>query len=325
MRRREFIAGLGGATAWPLVARGQQSSLPVIGYVSISFPDAFPNLTLAFRQGLNELSLIEGQNVIVERRWAEGHFDRMPDFVTELVARHVAVIVNTSGPPAPITAAAQGIPVVSTFGSDPVRSGLLASLNRPGGNLTGVALFSYALGAKRLEVLREAVPNASIIAVLVNAGNPDPETKTDATDVEKAARAVRQQIVVVNASSERDFEPAFATIAQQANALLVMADPFFATRRQQLVALAERHRIPAIYEWREMVTAGGLMSYGSSLADAFRLLGVYAGKILKGDNPADLPVEQSVKIELVLNLKTAKALGLTFPTSIFARAEEVIE
>ena len=222
-------------------------------------------------------------------------------------------------------AAAEGIPVVSTFGGDPVRLGLVASLNRPGGNLTGVALLTFSLGAKRLEVLREAVPKSRVIAVLINAGNPDPGTKSDEAEVETAARGVGQQIVVINASSERDFEPAFASIAQQADALLVMADPFFANRAPQLAALAERHRIPAIYEWRQMVVAGGLMSYGSSLPDAFRLLGVYAGKILKGHNPADLPVEQSVKIELVLNLKTAKALGLTFPASVLARADEVIE
>ncbi len=249
----------------------------------------------------------------------------MPNLAAELASHHVALIVNTSGAAAPIQAVVRNVPIVSTFGDDPVRSGLIASLNRPGGNLTGVAMFSMALGAKRLEVLREAVPKASVIAVLVNAENPDPEAKSDATDVEKAAQAVGQQIVVVNASSERDFETAFASIAQQANAVLVMADPFFATRRQQLVALAEQHRLPAIYEWREMVAAGGLMSYGSSIADAFRLLGLYAAKILKGDNAADLPVEQSVKIELVLNLKTAKALGLTFPPSILARADEVIE
>jgi putative tryptophan/tyrosine transport system substrate-binding protein len=222
-------------------------------------------------------------------------------------------------------AAAEGVPVVSTFGADPVRSGLIASLNRPGGNLTGVALFAFSLGPKRLEVLREAVPKSHVIAVLTNAENPDPETKSDEAEVEIAARRVGQKIVVIDASSERDFEPAFEYIAQQADALLVMADPFFSNRGPQLAALAERHRIPAIYEWRQMVAAGGLMSYGSSIADAFRLLGVYAGKILKGDNPADLPVEQSVKIELVLNLKTAKALGLTFPPSILARADEVIE
>jgi putative ABC transport system substrate-binding protein len=325
MKRRAFIAWLGGAAAWPLVARAQQSTMPVIGYMSPGSAEGLPWRTVKFQQGLNELGFVEGQNVVVERRFAEGHFERMPDFVAELVKLHANVLVSSTGITSSMMAAAKGIPVVSTFGGDPVRSGLVASLNRPGGNLTGVVLFSTSLGVKRLEVLREAVPKAHVIAMLTNATNPDPETKSDAREVEIAARAIVQEIVTVNVNSERDFEPAFASIAQQADALLVMADPFFANRAAQLAALAERYRLPAIYEWREMVAAGGLMSYGSSIADAFRLLGVYAGKILKGDNPADLPVEQSVKIELVLNLKTANALGFTFPASILARADEVIE
>jgi putative ABC transport system substrate-binding protein len=325
MKRRTFIAGLGGAAAWPLMARGQQPAMPVIGYVSAGFPNTFPNLTLAFQQGLNEPRFTEGKTVIVERRFAEGHFERLPNLVTELVSYPVNVIVLASTPFPTLQSASRGVPIVSVFGSDPVRSGLVASLNQPAGNVTGVVLFAYSLGAKRLEVLREAIPKARIIAMLTNAANPDPESKSDAMDVEIAARAIGQEIVIVNVSSERDFDSAFASIARQADALIVMADPVFATRRQQLAALAERHRIPAIYEWREMVAAGGLMSYGSSMADAWRLLGVYAGKILKGEKPADLPVEQSVKIELVLNLKTAKALGLTFPASILARADDVIE
>jgi putative ABC transport system substrate-binding protein len=324
MKRRAFVAALGSAAAWPLAAQAQQAAVPVIGYVASGFPNALPNLPLAFQRGLNELGFAEGKTAIVERRYAEGRVDRLPNLVAEL-ARHVDVIVLGSGPFPGVQSAAQGIPIVSVFGIDPVQSGLVASLNRPAGSVTGVVLFSYSLGAKRLEVLRETVPKAHVIAMLTNAANPDPEAKSDAREVEIAARAIGQEIVIVNANSDRDFDSAFASIARQADALIVMADPVFATRRQQLVALAERHRIPAIYEWREMVAAGGLMSYGSSLADAFRLLGVYAGRILKGDNPADLPVEQSVKIELVLNLKTANALGLAFPPSILARADEVIE
>jgi putative tryptophan/tyrosine transport system substrate-binding protein len=308
-----------------MAAKAQQPSMPVIGYISAGFPDGLPFRAVAFRQGLNELGFVEGQNVVVERRFAEGHFERLPDFAAELVKLHAKVLVSTSGAAPSITATAEGIPVVSTFGGDPVRSGWVASLNRPGGNLTGVALFAFSLGPKRLEVLREAVPKSHVIAVLTNAENPDPETKSDEAEVEIAARRVGQKIVVIDASSERDFEPAFEYIAQQADALLVMADPFFSNRGPQLAALAERHRIPAIYEWRQMVAAGGLMSYGSSIADAFRLLGVYAGKMLKGYNPADLPIERSVKIELVLNLRTAKSLGLTFPPTLLARADEVIE
>jgi ABC-type uncharacterized transport system substrate-binding protein len=325
MKRREFIGGLAAAAAWPLVARAQQGAVPVIGYVTAGVPNTFPNLTLAFQQGLNESGFTEGKTVIVERRYAEGRFDRLPDLVAELARHHVDVIVLGSGPFPAVQSAAQGVPIVSVFGSDPVRSGLVASLNRPAGNVTGVNLFTMSLGAKRLEVLREAVPKAHVIAMLTNAANPDPETKSDAREVEIATRAIGQEIVVVNVNSERDFDSAFASIARQADALIVMADPVFATRRQQLAALAELHRIPAIYEWREMVAAGGLMSYGSSYTDAFRLLGVYAGKILKGANPAELPIERSVKIELVLNLKIAKSLGLTFPPAILARADEVIE
>jgi putative tryptophan/tyrosine transport system substrate-binding protein len=247
MRRREFIAGLGSAAAWPVVARAQQPTMPLIGYMSAGSAEGLPFRTVKFRQGLNELGFVEGQNVVVERRFAEGHFERMPDFAAELVKLHANVLVSTTCVTSSIMAAAEGIPVVSTFGGDPVRSGLVASLNRPGGNLTGVALFAFSLGPKRLEVLREAVPKSRVIAVLINAENPDPETKSDEADVEIAARGVGQKIVVINASSERDFEPAFAYIAQQADALLVMADPFFSNRGPQLAALAERHRIPAVH------------------------------------------------------------------------------
>ena len=230
MKRREFIAGLGGAAAWPMVARAQQPTMPVIGYMSAGAAEGLPWRTVKFQQGLNELGFVEGQNVLVERRFAEGHFERMPDFAAELVKLHASVLVSSTGVTSSFMAAAEGIPVVSTFGGDPVRDGLVASLNRPGGNLTGVALFAYSLGAKRLEVLHEAVPKAHVIALLKNVANPDPEANLDVREVQIAAQAMGLDIVIVNVNSERDFEAAFASIAQQADALLVMADPFFANR-----------------------------------------------------------------------------------------------
>jgi putative ABC transport system substrate-binding protein len=252
-------------------------------------------------------------------------FNRLPALATDLVNRQVNVIA--AGASTLVAKAATAtIPIVGMSSGDPVRSGLVASLNRPGGNVTAVGLFTFSLGTKRFELLRELIPNAKVIAVLANPSDPDPEAATDLKEVEIAARAVGQQLSVLNASSEHDFEPAFATISQQgAGALLVMADPFFNSRRAQLIALAARHAIPAIYEWREFTAAGGLMSYGSSLPEAYRQMGIYAGKILKGANPADLPVFQAVKIELVINFKTAKTLGLTFPITLLGRADEVIE
>ena len=248
MRRRTFIAALSSAAAWPVVGRAQQPAMPVIGYMSAGSAEGLPWRTVKFRQGLNELGFVEGQNVVVERRFAEGHFERMADFVAELVKRHVNVLVSSTGVTPSMMAAAEGIPVVSTFGDDPVRSGQVASLNRPGGNLTGVNLFTFSLGVKRLEVLHEAVRKAHVIALLKNAANPDPDGNSDVREVEIAARAIGLDIVIVNVNSERDFEPAFASIAQQADALLIMADPFFANRGSQLAALAERHRILAMYE-----------------------------------------------------------------------------
>jgi len=324
MKRREFIAALGGAAAWPVVARGQQT-MPVIGYLSVGSPETSTRYLPAFRQGLAETAYVEGQNVAIEYRWGRGNFDQMPTLAAELVSRQVDVIATpTSGFAA--KAATATIPIVAMSGGDPVNSGLVASLNRPGGNLAGVGLFAYSLGAKRFELLHELIPKAKIIAVLVNPSNLDSGSKSDAKEVEAAARAVDQQILIVNASNERDFEPSFAAIAQQgAGALLVMADPYFNNRREQIVILTARHAIPAIYEWRDFAAVGGLMSYGSSITDAFRKLGVYAGKVLKGAKPADMPIEQAVKIELVLNLKTAKALGITFPRTLLGRADEVIE
>jgi ABC-type uncharacterized transport system substrate-binding protein len=328
MKRREFITIVAGATAWSLAARAQQSAMPVIGFLHPGSATAFPQLVAAFRQGLHETGYSEGQNVAVEYRWGEGQYDRLPVLAAELVRRKVNVIVNGGGAAFAAKAATSTIPIVSTFGGDPVNSGLVASLNRPGGNVTGVGLFSYSLGAKRLEVLREAVPSAKLIAMLVNQANPDTDlqVESDRREVQSVARALGQRLVVLSANSESDIDTVFAEMAQQSvDAILVMAEPIFTSRRAQLVALAARHSIPAIYDQRDIVAAGGLMSYGSSLRDAYRQLGVYAGRILKGEKPAELPVEQVVRIELVLNLKTAKSLGLTFPITLLGRADEVIE
>jgi putative tryptophan/tyrosine transport system substrate-binding protein len=326
MQRRDFLGVLGGAAAWPLAARAQQPAMPVIGFLNGQSPDRFAPYVEAFRKGLGETGYIEGRNVAIEYRWANGQFDRMAALAAELVDRRANVIATTGGRPNAAKDATTTIPIVALTGGDPVRSGLVASFNRPGGNVTAVSMFAYALGPKRLEILRELLPKAKVIAVLVNPSNPDPESKNDRQEVEAAARAVGQKINMLDTSSDRDIDTAFATLVQRGNdALLVMGDPFFNSRREQLVALAARHKVPALFEWREFAAAGGLMSYGSSITDAYRQVGIYAGRILKGEKPADLPVIQTVKIELVVNLKTAKALGLTVPPSLLARADEMIE
>jgi putative ABC transport system substrate-binding protein len=306
--------------------RAQQKAMPVIGILSTASSGAFAPYVPAFRQGLSETGYVVGQNVAIEYRWAEGHYDRLPVLAAELVGRKVDVIVSTGGAPTALAAksATSTIPIVFRIGADAVELGLVASLARPGGNLTGVSLLDDEVTSKRLELLSELVPRAGVIALLVNPKNSNAELIIRVTQA--AARAKGVQLQILKASSESEIDAAFATLVSlHAGALVVSADPFLTTRREQLVALASRHAVPAIYAWREFAASSGLISYGSSLTAAFRLVGVYAGRILKGEKPADLPVQQPTTFELVINLNTAKTLGLTVPPSILARADEVIE
>ncbi len=324
MRRRELLLLLGGAMTAARALRAQQKAMPVIGVLSSDSPVAAAPNAAALRQGLSETGYVEGQNLAIEYRWAEGHYDRLPAMAADLVGRKVDLIV-TGGPPATraVKGATSTIPIVLT-GGDPVAEGLVASLARPGGNLTGFTFMVTELMPKRFELISELVPQTRVIALLVNPNSPS--TEATIRDVQEAARATGVQLEIVKAGAEGEFETAFASLVQQhAGALVVGADPLFASGREQLVALAARHGVPTIYQWREFAAAGGLISYGPSLTAAYRQVGIYAGRILKGAKPADLPVQQPTTFELVVNLKTANALGLTVPPSILARADEVIE
>ena len=325
MRRREFLRLLGGATAFPLAA-GAQPAIAVIGFLSSRSPADSTALVAAFRKGLGEAGYIEGHNVAVEYRWADGQYDRLPGLVADLVQRGAALLVTTGGEPAALAAkaATSTIPIVFTTGGDPVKIGLVESLNRPGGNATGVSLLTTAPESKRLGLLHELVPDAKVVGALINPNYQEAEAQ--ARELRNAAGKIGQGIYIAYAKSEAELESAFETLVRQrADALLVSADPFFDTRRDRIIAFAAEHRIPAVYQFRQYAVGGGLMSYGVSLPDGYRQVGNYAGQILRGAKPADLPIVQSIKFEFVINLKTAKALGLEVPAMLLARADEVIE
>jgi putative ABC transport system substrate-binding protein len=328
LKRREFVTLLGGAAvAWPLAALGQQP-MPVVGFLNAASPNLFAHVVRAFRLGLNETGYVEDRNVAVEYRWAEGQYDRLPALAADLVCQRVSVIATGSNIVAAMAAkvATTTIPIVFLTGADPVKDRLVASLARLGGNLTGVTTLNVELGPKRLEVLHELVPTATIMAVLINPINTPAVVETDSRQAQAAARALALQIHILEASTERDLDSGFSTMIQRrAGGLVISADVFFSSQSTQLAALALRHAMPTISPYRDFVTAGGVMSYGGSVTDQYRLVGVYTGRILKGEKPADLPVQQVTKVQLVINMKTAKALGLTAPTSLLGRADEVIE
>jgi putative tryptophan/tyrosine transport system substrate-binding protein len=326
MRRRELILLGAAAAAWPGILRAQRKAMPVIGILGTGSPSGFAPFAPAFREGLSETGYVEGQNVAIEHRWAEGRYDRLPALAAELVSRKVDVIVSTGGPPTALAlkGATSTIPIVFRSGADAVELGLVASFAQPGGNLTGVSLLADELTTKRIGLLSELVPQARVIALMVNPNNKSAD-RTIAI-AEDFARAKGLQLPIVKATTAGEIDDAFASLLPlHAGALVVSADPFLSNRREQLVALASRHAVPAIYAWREFAASGGLISYGSSLTAAFRMVGIYVGKILKGANPADLPVQQPTTFELVINLKTARTLGLDIPQHLLAEADEVIE
>jgi putative tryptophan/tyrosine transport system substrate-binding protein len=324
MRRREFIAGLGIAAAWPSAGRAQQPAIPVVGFLRSAPLADVPHLVTAFRQGLKDIGFVEGSNVAVEYRSAENHLDRLAALAAELIRQPVAVIVGNNISALAAKAATTTVPIVFADGGDPVRDGLVISLNRPGGNATGVVFFAGVLGAKRLDLLRQLVPKVTTIAMLVYPDTAD--TEAERRVVQAAALAIGQQLIVLDVSNDRDIENAFATFVHRgAGALLVGTGAFLNSHRESIVALAARHALPTSYAQREPAVTGGLMSYGASIADAYRHVGSYAGRILKGEKPADLPVTRATKFELVLNLRTAKALGLDVPPMLLAIADEVIE
>src|SRR5262249_33560145 len=323
MKRREFITLIGAAAAWPLAARTQQSVMPVIGFLNGQTADGFAHLADAFRRGLGETGYVEGQNVVIEYRWADGQFDRLPALADDLVHRRVAVLAVTGGHPQIAKSVPTTIPVVCAVGADPVQLGLVASLNRPGGNITGVSVFTSDLEGKRLELLHEVVPRPALMGVLVD---PKFQTSTEILVLQAAAQTLAREIRIVNASTENSLDGAFASLLEmRVGALLVPGSPLFLNRRDRLLALTARYALPAIYENREFTRAGGLMSYGTSVPDVYRQLGMYTGRILKGEKPADLPFLQPAKFDIAVNLRTAKALGLDVPTTILLRADEVIE
>jgi putative ABC transport system substrate-binding protein len=326
MQRREFITLLGGAAAWPLVARAQQPAMPVVGFLGAPAAALYARYVAAIHQGLREAGYVEGQNVTFEYRWADGHYDRLPTLAADLVSRHVSVIICIGGAPAAVAAKAttSTIPIVVNISADPVKLGLVGSLNRPGGNVTGIAMLGVELEAKKLELLHQLIPTSALIAVVVNPSNAQAEIQVQ--DLQKAAQAIGQRILVLNAGTEYELESVFArAVHERADALLVGQDTFFTSEPNLFAALMARHAIPTMSPWRSHVEAGGLISYGTNLVDAYRQAGIYTGRVLKGERPADLPVVQSVKFELVINLKTAKALRLTIPDRVLAIADEVIE
>jgi putative tryptophan/tyrosine transport system substrate-binding protein len=329
MRRREFVSLLGGAVAWPFAARAQQPTLPAVGFLNAASPDQFAHVARAFRLGLNETGYVEDKTVAIEYRWAGGQYDRLPALATDLVGRRVNVIATGSNIIAAMAAkaATATIPIVFLTGSDPVKDGLVTSLNRPGANLTGVTTLNVEIGPKRFEALRELLPTATTVAVLINPNNHPAVVEAQITQAQALAHPLGLQMIhVLKATTERDLDSAFSTAIQRgAGGLVIAPDTFFSGQSAQLAALALRHAVPTISPYREFVTAGGLMSYGGSLIDQYRLVGVYVGRILNGEKPADLPVQQVSKVELIINLKTAKALGLSVAPSLLGRADEVIE
>jgi putative ABC transport system substrate-binding protein len=326
VKRREFITLLGGAAAvWPLAARAQEPAMPVIGFLGTRAPGDDPHLLAAFRRGLKEADYIEGQNVAIEYRFAENQYDRLPALAADLVRRQVTVIAANGHAAQAAKAATATIPIAFVAGFDPVEVGLVASLNRPGGNITGVSILDVELGPKRLELLHELVPTVTVIAALVNATDPA-RAETTSKELQAAAHALGLQLHVLHASTERDFDTVFASLIQlRAGGLVIGGEPFFNSRSEQLGELTMRHAVPTVYQLRTFATAGGLASYGASLTDAYRLAGVYSGRILRGEKPADMPVQQATKVELIINLKTAKALGITVPLPLTGRADELLE